>query len=198
VQSLPVHSRGPPGKPHELIARYLAAEAVPENATRDLAIHPGRVGRSLPIMQRVSLRAQSGLSASAIRMGEGLTIHVEFAGERRFRPNINVCVKNYFGVPVFTVSTRVQKKFQISETVSAGAIICHLRELPLLEGTYSIDLFLGEEYACLDGIYDAISFEVLPADVFDSGQMPLSSEGTIYWPAEFEIIPAREAVTSRG
>jgi len=26
--------------------------------------------------------------------------------------------------------------------------------------------------------------------------MPLSSEGTIFWPAEIEIIPAGEAVTS--
>jgi lipopolysaccharide transport system ATP-binding protein len=184
------------GTPHALIAKYLAAEAAPENAMRDLTNHPGRAGKSLRILQKVSLQSAAGSAASAIRMGESLTIRVEFAGERGFRPNINICVKNYFGVPVFTVSTRVQKQFQTSETMNAGEIVCHLRDLPLLEGTYSIDLFLGEEYACLDGIYDAISFEVLPADVFDSGQVPHSSEGTIFWPAEIEIIPAREAVTS--
>jgi len=176
------------GKPHELITKYLAAEAVPENATRDLASHPGRAGGMSPILRSVELRSQSGLPASAIRMGDGISIHVRFANAtRRFRPNINICVKNYFGVPVFTASTRVQKQYQISHVVSSGEIACHLRDLPLLEGTYSVDLFLGEEYANLDVVFDAISFEVLPADVFDSGQMPLTSEGTIFWPAEFEI-----------
>jgi len=184
------------GSPHELITRYLAAEAVPENAIRALTQHPGRPGGKSTIMRTVSLRSQSGLAASAIRMGEGLSIRVEFSGAPRFRPNINICVKNYFGVPVFTASTRVQKQYQISDVTNAGEIICHLRDLPLLDGTYSIDLFLGEEYANLDVVYDAISFEVLPADVFDSGQVPLTSEGTIFWPAEFEIIPAREPVAS--
>jgi len=181
------------GTPHELIAKYLAAEAVPENAKRDLVQHKGRPGSMKTLMRSVSLRSQLGLEASTIRMGEGLTIQIDFNGTRRFRPNINLTVKNYFGVPVFTISTRVQKQFQITDTVDSGTIICHLRDLPLLAGTYSIDLFLGEEYANLDVVYDAISFEVLPADVFDSGQEPHSQEGTIFWPAEIEIIPAGEA-----
>jgi len=184
------------GSPHELITKYLAAEAVPENASRDLTQHVGRPGKMSGLMEKVSLRSQDGLAASAIRMGEGFSLYLDFAGTRRFRPNINITVKNYFGVPVFTISTRVQKQYQITEAIASGTLVCHLRDLPLLEGTYSIDLFLGEEYANLDIVYDAISFEVLPADVFDSGQTPLSSEGTIFWPAEIEIIPAAETVTS--
>jgi lipopolysaccharide transport system ATP-binding protein len=184
------------GSPHELITRYLAAEAVPENAQRDLSQHKGRAGGMATLMRRVSLRSQSGVPASTIRMGEGISIQLEFAGTRRFRPNLNLTIKNYFGVPVFTISTRVQKQYQIADAISSGTITCHLRDMPLLAGTYSIDLFLGEEYANLDVIYDAISFEVLPADVFDSGQEPISRDGTIFWPAEIEIIPAGEAVTS--
>jgi lipopolysaccharide transport system ATP-binding protein len=176
------------GSPHELITKYLAAEAVPENATRDLNQHPGRLGGYSTILRRVTLQSTSGLPASAIRMGEGLTINVDFASDsKRFRPNINICIKNYFGVPVFTASTRIQKQYQVTDVIPSGTITCHLRDLPLLEGTYSVDLFFGEEYAALDTVYDAISFEVLPADVFDSGQVPHSSEGTIFWPAEFEI-----------
>ena len=182
------------GSPHELITKYLAAEAVPENAVRDLTKHPGRAGGMTPTMHMVSLRSQSGEPSSAIRMGEGLTIDLQFAGTRRFRPNANITIKNYFGVPVFTISTRVQKQYQIAEAITSGNMVVHLRDLPLLEGTYSIDIFLGEEYANIDVIYDAISFEVLPADVFDSGTVPHTHDGTIFWPAEIEIIPAGEAV----
>jgi len=184
------------GSPHELITKYVAAEAVPENAARDLTLHPGRPGGMTGLMRRVSMRSQSGIAASAIRMGEGISIQVDFSGTRRFRPNINFTIKNYFGVPVFSISTRVQKRFQTEEAITAGTLICHLRDLPLLQGNYLVDIYLGEEYANLDIVYDAISFEVLPADVFDSGQVPTTHDGTIFWPAEIELIPAGEAVSS--
>lgn len=175
------------GTPHELVTKYLAAEAAPEHATRDLRRHPGRRGGMKPILKTISLTSQSGSPASAIRMGEGLAIEVEFdCGSQRLKPNINLCIKNNY-VPVFTVSTRVQKQYQVGEAISAGTIRCELRDLPLLEGTYSIDAFLGDEYQSIDVIYDAISFEVLPVDVFGSGQVPNATEGTIYWPAVFEV-----------
>jgi lipopolysaccharide transport system ATP-binding protein len=185
------------GTPHELITKYLAAEAVPENANRDLTKHPGRLGGFSTILRKVTLTSSTGLPASAVRMGEGLSIKVDFSSDtKRFRPNINICVKNYFGVPVFTASTRIQKQYQVADVIPTGSITCRLRDLPLLEGTYSVDLFFGEEYANLDIIYDAISFEVLPADVFNSGQVPHSSEGTIFWPAEFEIRATLQSVPS--
>ena len=183
------------GSPHELIARYLAAETAPENAVRDLSTHPNRPGNWKPLMTSVSLRSQSGLPASAIRMGEGLSIQLDFAGTVRFHPNIVITIKNHFAVPVFSINTRTQKRFQLGEAITAGTIVSHLRDLPLLEGTYSLDLYLGEEYQHLDIVYDAISFEVLPADVFESGQVPTTHNGTIFWPAEIEVIPAHEPVT---
>jgi lipopolysaccharide transport system ATP-binding protein len=176
------------GTPHELVTKYLAAEALPENALRDLTEHAGRRGSMKAVMRKVSLRTQNGMAASAIRMGEGLSIRVDFDyGSLRLRPNINICVKNNYGVPVFTASTRTHKQYQVAEAMSAGSVTCHLRDLPLLEGTYSVDLFFGEEYQSVDVIYDAISFEVIPVDVFGSGEVPHTSEGTIFWPAEFEI-----------
>lgn len=173
--------------PHALVSKYLAAEAAPEHSTCDLRHHPGRRGGMTPMLTHASLYTQSGLPASAIRMGEGLTIEIEFdCGSHRVRPNINLCVKNNY-VPVFTASTRVQKQYQPADVISTGTIRCTLRDLPLLAGTYSIDAFFGDEYQCLDAIYDAISFEVIPVDVFGSGQVPHATEGTIYWPAMFEI-----------
>ena len=78
--------------------------------------------------------------------------------------------------------------------MSAGSITCHLRDLPLLQGSYSIDLFLSEEYQNNDVVYDAISFEVVEADVFGTGQVPPSNEGSIFWSAEFEMCAAEATV----
>ncbi len=173
--------------PHDLVTRYLAAETAPEHSVRDLREHPGRRGGMKPVLTRISLSSQSGSAASAIRMGEGLSIEVDFdCGAHRLLPSISMSVKNNY-VPVFTASTRVQKQYQIEETISAGTIRCELRDLPLLEGTYSIDVHFGDQYQNLDVIYDAISFEVLPVDVFGSGQVPYATDGTIFWPAVFEV-----------
>lgn len=175
------------GTPHELVTKYLIAEAAPENATRELSFHPGRRGGMKPALKQVSLFSQSGASASTVRMGEGISILAEFdCGSRRLRPNLGITIKNNY-VPVLTASTRIQKQYQLADSVSAGKITCHLRDLPLLPGTYSIDLCLSEEYQEVDVIYDAISFEVLPVDVFGSGEVPRPSEGTIFWPAVFDV-----------
>jgi hypothetical protein len=71
--------------------------------------------------------------------------------------------------------------------MESGSITCNLPDLPLVAGLYSIDLFFGEEYQNHDAIYDAISFEVTPADVFGSGQIPTVNEGAIFWPATWNV-----------
>jgi lipopolysaccharide transport system ATP-binding protein len=184
------------GQPHELVTKYLAAEAVPENATRGLAAHPGRRGGLKPIMRRISLQSEQGREASAIRMGEGLSVRVDLDSATPIRPYLSVCIKNNYGVPILTASTRVQNQYQFPEPVSVASVVCHLRKLPLLQGTYSIDLFLTEEYQDLDIVYDAISFEVIAADVFGTGQIPPPNHGSIFWPAEFELHAAVAASAS--
>lgn len=177
------------GTPHELIARYLSAEATPEHAWRDLREHPGRRGGMQPLMTDVSLGDHDGIAASVIRMGESISVRVDFESPHQaIRPSISVRIKNNYGVPIVTASTRVQNQYGFAEGVTSGSIVCHLRELPLLQGTYSIDLFFGSDYQNTDVVYDAISFEVLDADVFGTGHVPPATEGSIFWPAQFEML----------
>ncbi len=179
------------GKPHDLVVKYLAAEAAPEHASRELAQHPGRRGGLKAVMREVGLLSQKGEPASTIRMGEGISVGVKFDfGQQQMRPNLILTIKNNYGVPILTASTKVHLQYKYDEPVSAGMITCHLRDLPLLEGTYSIDLFLTEEYQNIDIVHDAICFDVIAADVFGTGQVPPPSEGSIFWPAEFEMASA--------
>jgi len=121
-------------------------------------------------------------------MGDGIRVRVNFVSISPVQPLINIAIKNNYGITVFTASTRVQNQYRFAVPVTTGEIVCRLSNLPLLPGTYSIDLYLSEEYQNLDVIYDAISFEVLDADVFGTGQVPTSNDGAIFWPAEFQMI----------
>jgi hypothetical protein len=59
--------------------------------------------------------------------------------------------------------------------------------LPLMPGTYCLDLWLNSGTENVDLLHEAISFEVLPADIFGTGQLPGSECGPVIWPATFSI-----------
>jgi len=136
----------------------------------------------------MTLLSESGHAVSSVRMGESIAVQVDFAcPDHRLRPNLEVCIKNSFGVTVFNASNRMIAEYQFSDSMKQGSITCKLANLPLVAGLYTIDLFFGEEYQNHDAIYDAISFEVTPADVFGSGQIPTENEGTIFWPSRWSV-----------
>ncbi len=176
------------GTPHEIISQYMATDLATQATSCDLHSHPNRRGGMKPLMQRVMLLSEKGFAVSSVRMGGSLSVQVDFCcAGHPLRPNLEVCVKNSFGVSVFNVSNRIITQYQFQESMETGSITCNLSNLPLVAGLYSMDLFFGEEYQTLDAIYDAISFEVTPADVFGSGQIPTANEGTIFWPTTWKV-----------
>lgn len=62
-----------------------------------------------------------------------------------------------------------------------GCIMCRLDELVLLPGTYYVTLFCSANGERQDVVYNALSFEVLPQDVFGSGRlMDANKQGIFY------------------
>jgi len=67
-------------------------------------------------------------------------------------------------------------------------------QLPLLPGRYAIDLTLGDGFRELDAIDDAITFEVLPGDVFGTGKLPPPGTAVVFWPARFAITDSNQSL----
>jgi hypothetical protein len=89
-------------------------------------------------------------------------------------------------MPLFAVSNRWTNDGADSQPKMSGTIGCNFEWLPLMPGTYVLDLFLGDfgdPYRVLDYIVEAISFEVVPADLLRTGMLPRSTDGPIFWPA---------------
>ncbi len=176
------------GTPHKVISQYMAMDLATQATSSDLRSHANRRGGMKPVMQRVTLLSEKGMPVSSLRMGDSLSVQVDFTCPGYpVRPSLEVSIKNSFGVTVFNASNRVITQYQFKDSIEHGSITCNLPQLPLVAGLYSMDLFFGEEYQNHDAIYDAISFEVTPADVFGSGQIPTANEGTIFWPATWNV-----------
>lgn len=124
-------------------------------------------------------------------MGAPINVRVAFRSESEaFHPYLGVVVKSAQGQTILTVNNDFLPSFELARPVESGAVVCDFDWLPLMPGTYSLDLYLGTNpYADIDVIHDAISFEVLPADVFGTGKLPEAAWGMIFWPARWRLEP---------
>ena len=175
------------GAVKEVVSHYQASVAEHSAGRVDLTAHPGRRKDSIPMMRTGTLSSQSLSPVAAIRMGEDLSVSVDFVSpDRAFKPVLGIVVKNYIGAAVFSVSNRVIPGFDF-KSVREGRITCHLEKLPLMPGTYTIDLYLGDEHLTVDAVFDSLSVEVITADVYGSGKLPPAHCGPIYLPARFSL-----------
>jgi lipopolysaccharide transport system ATP-binding protein len=178
------------GTPAEVIGYYLSVEAAPSSAHTSLSSHPGRRAGSEAIMRSVSLVGDRGTPTASIRMGGDLSVCLTYQSDRRsICPVLGLVVKNHLGVPLFGINNRVVAGYQFDTPSAAGSVTCHLRSLPLMPGTYSIDLYLGDAYQDHDAVYDAVAFEVTSADVFGTGKLPGAECGSFVWPATWSYAP---------
>jgi len=173
------------GKPAEVIQNYLLSSATSDRST-SLEHCNGRRKGSVPLMKQVTLDSGVRSNVSHIQMGQPFSIIVQFeSSEHPIKPNLGVVIKDKYDVPVFGINNNTVSGSIVNQPISSGTIKCAFDNLPLMPGTYSIDLFLGEEQHDLDVVMDAASFSVESADVYGTGKIPSSTTGNVFVPATF-------------
>ena len=176
------------GRADQVISTYMTAELRPESATAALATHSGRRKGSIQMMTRVTLRDEKNSPVGSIRMGSSFSVSVSFSSPTSpIVPVIGMVLKNSHGVAICNVNNKFISGYHFETRRQSGTISCTLDHPPLLPGTYSLDLFLGDGPQDVDVVFDAISFEVQPANLFGSGQLPQPGTCLIYWPARFAL-----------
>ncbi len=176
------------GVPEKAIQCYIAESIDERTPYQDLRLHPRRNLSSRPIMTRVHLSSGDSSPTNAIEMGGQLSIHVELCSPTEpICPVLGVVIKDQYGAAVFGINNRIVPGFAFQRPMKEGKISCHYEKVPLMPGIYTMDLYLGDHAKDLDVIVDAISFEVLSADVFGSGKIPPSLAGPIFQRASWTV-----------
>lgn len=174
------------GDTRTALQRYQTRDASATAARSDLRQHQGRSKGYVPTMTEVSLGG-SAAAGSGIRMGDPLEIRVRFDASMPLRPVLGVVVKTSMGLPLFGINNRLVPAYQFEECTATGMIACRFDSLPLMPGSYQIDLFFGDQFRDVDAVREAISFDVLPADVFGSGKLPGTEAGPFCLPASWTL-----------
>ena len=144
-------------------------------------------------MTSLSLRSEGKRDVESVRMGADLEIKVDFDMKGSpIQPALGVVIKSERGTSLFGVNNLFIPGFEFDSVRAPSTISCRFVDLPLMPGTYFVDLYftsvqLGSAGGNLDIVQQAIAFEVIPSDVFGSGKLPHASCGPFFWPAEFYL-----------
>src|SRR5262249_32049616 len=133
-----------------------------------------------------------GQTGSVVSMGGTLIIEVAVNWSRQLPPNLGIVVKTASGAPLFGANNLLMGSSVPPETISTGVIRATCRNLPLMPGTYLLDLYLDDGHDAVDAILDAAVFEVIPADVFGTGKLSLSTGGPFWTAVDFEFVKQEE------
>jgi lipopolysaccharide transport system ATP-binding protein len=107
-----------------------------------------------------------------IDAGETLIISGKYQAQEEIdNPTIGLVIKNMYNVPVLGINNR-SYGITLSRMQKGKAFEIVLRDLPLMPGTYDIDLFIGDGLTDRHSFENILSFEVNDRLLFEGGKNP--------------------------
>ena len=146
-------------------------------------------GRSGTGQARIVAAAFRGVESGPglVYMGETAELALDIETDAPAKGvNISMIVRSQLGAELFNTSTYRQN---LDVTLDRGRCrwVCRVGPLQLRAGVYHVAMAMsGTEV--LDLLPDALSFEVLPADVLGTGRILDASGGMVYFPFEWERV----------
>ena len=143
-----------------------------------------------PWITAVRMTTASGEFSSTFQLGNDLGIEFDFRPPKREAlsgPVMGVAIKNASGAIVGAVNTCMTAQSRFQSSVHSGTFHCRIIAPPLLQGTYTADVWLGHTAENIDCIEDAVAFQILATDVYGTGRVPYAGMGCIFLNARWAL-----------
>jgi len=140
----------------------------------------------------LGLEDESGKGITAATSGETVTIRLDYEtghGRPVRHVVVGIVVRGQFGQPMFICLSRVAPD-GFSSLAPHGSIRCRIPQLPLLPGTYTLDVWCKVNEVITDFINHATQLTVSEGDFFGSGKLPPRSAGEFLVAHEWEATEA--------
>jgi lipopolysaccharide transport system ATP-binding protein len=186
------------GEPHVVISHYLSEGSNIDLAEVNLVNHPRGVHSQEPAMRKAWTVNGKKLKSNLILMGESLTVFFEFRCSRPvINPGFGFVIEDGHGRPVFCLNNYiVPTDNNTFRSTKAGVASLHIPHVPLLPGTYFINLAImeGGSQKCVDFVGEALAFHVHAADVYGFGKIPDNTVGIVFVPGQITVSPENGTV----
>ena len=93
------------------------------------------------------------------------------------------------GIPVLNANNRYQKDNLTLSPNRPSEVICDLGTIPLMEGQYTVSLYVGDESKDTHIVENAIILQVYERDIWGNGKVPPSKISSLWWPTQFYRTP---------
>jgi len=177
------------GAPSEVIAHYceLASRAGEPSARASLVEHSGRRFGMSQLLRSITLRDPSGNLTTSVPLGGNLIVDIEFAGlVGRSDHKIIVDICDVFGTVLARAHSIIQSAIDLTGVRKARAR-CVVEDIRFLPDDYMLNVALAGGMDDLDRIDKAISFSILPADLYGTGRIPRRMDGNFALAARWEL-----------
>ncbi len=137
-----------------------------------------RSGTGAAKLQHVELCTLAGQPTAAIAMGDGLRVRLQIHPQANVRSaGISINVINSSGQGACVLDSIDTAGFQVDLHADRPlSIDCEIPSMNLMPGTYRLTLSLIRQAGCktevLDNVSQAVSFEIIPKDIFHTGRIP--------------------------
>jgi lipopolysaccharide transport system ATP-binding protein len=143
-----------------------------------------------PFIQSVRTVDESGNDCGQFLLGSDVFLEVAFdtANEPALKqPNLGIVVSHPTLGNIGGVNMRMTGFDAKRSEYDRGIIRCRIKDTPLLQGEYTVDVWLGDGHVDLDMLAGVARFEVEVSDIYGTGAEPYRRLGTVFLKAEWEI-----------
>ncbi|MBW4603745.1 MAG: ABC transporter ATP-binding protein [Calothrix sp. FI2-JRJ7] len=103
-------------------------------------------------------------------------------------PVMGVVINHAIFGTIGGVNTRMTGFETYGNGYASATMKCTLKQLPLLQGNYTVDIWLGDGPVDVDTLTGYISFRVEETDLYGTGRTPFANMGVIFLEPEWQII----------
>jgi lipopolysaccharide transport system ATP-binding protein len=180
------------GGVEKIVAEYLASA----RHTAEPQVTFRRPDKAKLWMASAELLINGQTSANA-EMGDTLSVRVRFQSDFPTKhPRLGLVVTNAAGDKLINTNNHFQPAKELSTALQDGTITCHLGQLPLVAGLYSVSLWFGDLTTDHHVASDALSFALTEKDIWGSGRVPNAESSLLWWPSSFAVEPVQPTAAS--
>ncbi len=168
----------------EVVGRYTDTISSSENPP--LSGRKDRRGNGKLVFVDFSVRGGTS-TADTVMCGSGASFVIRYEGTPPLR-NVRMSLGIYTltGQRTLYLSNELAGQ-SFDELQPSGAFVCHFEKLPLMPGTYAINLHCVVNGLLADWVTDAIRLHVTEGDYFGTGKLPPQGYGAVVVPHRWTV-----------
>jgi len=132
----------------------------------------------------------AGEPQTNFKLGDGLIVELRYeaSGEisKLRRPVMGIVIQHFTLGATATVNMRMTGSV-VENANQHGTIRCKIPSLDLVQGKYSIDVWLGDGPTDVDMLDGYLTITIEGGDIYGSGQMPFPNMGAMFLRPIWEI-----------